>query len=115
MPFYNVVVHGPCEPVQTPTGSEPRGFYVPCFVRADNPDSAVAKALEDVRQSPKSAQIAAAFDSPVPILETTVLLGFRGSGISAPSLAGSFTMSRSLRQPMRVLSNKRLKLAARVD
>jgi hypothetical protein len=61
-------VHGPCAPLQTATESKPRGFYAPCFVRADDPDSAVAKALASVRTNPKSLQIAASFDSPAPNL-----------------------------------------------
>jgi hypothetical protein len=68
LPFYNVVVHAPCAPVQLPTGSKPRGFYAPCFVRADDPDNAVAKAIEFVRSNPKTRRIAATFDSPMPEL-----------------------------------------------
>ena len=68
LPFYNVVVHGPCTPVRGPTGSKPRGFYAPCFVRATDPDHAVAMALEYVRSSSKTLRIATNFDSPMPEL-----------------------------------------------
>jgi len=61
-------VHGPCAPIQTATESKPRGFYAPCFVRADDPDSAVAKALAYVRSNPKTLRIAASFDTSTPDL-----------------------------------------------
>lgn len=68
MPFYNVVVHAPCVPLQLELEFKPRGFYAPCFVRADDPDSAVAKALGWVRINPKTVRIAAGFASPPPQL-----------------------------------------------
>ena len=68
VPFYNVVVHGPCVPFQLELESKQRGFYAPCFVRAPDPDSAVAKALAWVRANPKLGRIAANFDSPTPEL-----------------------------------------------
>lgn len=68
MPFYNVVAHAPCIPVQLELETQPRGFYAPCFVRANNPDHAVAKALEWVRVNPKTQRIAAGFASSTPEL-----------------------------------------------
>jgi hypothetical protein len=68
MPFYNVVVHAPCVPVQLELEAKPRGFYAPCFVRADSPDGAVAKALAWVRANPQTLRIAARFASSSPEL-----------------------------------------------
>jgi hypothetical protein len=65
MPFYNVVLHAPCN---GPIGSPPRGFYVPCFVRARDQAAAATKAKEIVRTSSKFSRIAARFGPELPVL-----------------------------------------------
>jgi len=68
MPFYNVVVHAPCVPLQLELEVKARGFYAPCFVRAESPDGAALKALAWVRANPRTTRIAARFASSPPAL-----------------------------------------------